>query len=52
MVTSERVILYQTDDSEPDQFHIIHSYDFHTPLVILPNGLFEISHHHPLFFFA
>ena len=44
MITSERVILYQTDESDPDQFQILRSYDFHTPLILLPNGLFEISH--------
>ena len=36
MITTERVILYQIDQSEPDEFEILNSFDFHTPVVVIP----------------
>ena len=43
MITTQRVLLYQIDDdSDASNFELLTSYDFHTPMTILPIGSFEI----------
>ncbi len=41
MITTQRVIIYRTDD-DPDlfNFEIINSYDFSTSMTVIPIGLF------------
>jgi hypothetical protein len=42
MITTQRVIIYRIDDdSDEVNFEIIDSYDFSTPMIVVPIGLYN-----------